>query len=190
MLDYNKSKELVYVINRLAINVNYLSLRNKLESWSLKLLEELALEDLKKSAKIVMVIKSLIEFGRGIYEIEPINADLVGQELDRLNAAIRQNNQLPHLPDFFNDREGEKNDDGLESTIRQSAILEKIRQIPNCQLRDLMSSFDEVSERTLRYDLQKLFNQGLLERIGAGPSTCYVIKQLLIRYNKGTGEIH
>jgi len=178
--DYSKTKELIFVINRLATNVNYLPLKNKLESWSLKLLEALALEDFRKSMKAVMVLRSLLEFGQGIYEIEPINADFVIQELDKLNAAIRQKDALPHLPDIFDDSSNldakKEENESLESTIRQSAILEKIRQLPNCQLKDLMESFAEVSERTLRYDLQKLFNQGLIERIGAGPSTYYVIK--------------
>ena len=169
MSTYTKTNELIFAINRLAANISYQPLKNKLESWSLRLLEELALEDFKKSSKTIVVLKSFLEFGRGIYEIEPINADIAIQELDKLNAAIRQNDKLPHLPDIFEENES------LESTIRQSAILEKIRQLPNCQLKDLMESFAEVSERTLRYDLQKLFNQGLIERIGAGPSTYYVI---------------
>lgn len=178
MLGYNKSGELIYVINRLAANVNSPSLKGKLESWSLKLLEELALGDFKKSAKATAVLKSLLEFGRSIYEIEPINADLTIQELDKLNAAIRQKDPLPHLPDLFEDGklEAESEKDGLDSEIRQSMILEKIRQLPNCQLKDLTSSFTDVSERTLRYDLQKLFGHGLVGRMGAGPSTCYVIK--------------
>jgi len=178
MPTYPKAKELIFVINRLAVNVNYQPLKNKLESWSLKLLEELALEDPKKSIKASLVLRSLLDFGRSIYQIEPINADLVIQELEKLNAAIRQSYSLPDLPDFFNDSNIKDvvEEDGLDATIRQSAIMEKIRQLPNCQLKDLMRSFADVSERTLRYDLQKLFNQGLIERVGAGPSTYYVIK--------------
>ena len=178
MPTYPKTKELIFVINRLAANVNYQPLRNKLESWSLKLLEELALDDLKKSMKALLVLRSLLDFGRSIYQIEPINADLFIQELEKLNAAIRQSYSLPDLPDLFNTpNNGVINEeDGLDATIRQSSIMEKIRQLPNCQLKDLMESFTDVSERTLRYDLQKLFNQGLVERIGAGPSTHYVIK--------------
>ena len=36
----------------------------------------------------------------------------------------------------------------------------------------------DVSERTLRYDLQRLTAEGILERVGAsGPSTYYRIRQ-------------
>lgn len=179
MPTYPKAKELIFVINSLAANVSYLPLKSKLESWSLKLLEELALEDFRKSIKASLVLRSLVDFGRSIYQIEPINADSVIQELEKLNAAIRQSYSLPDLPDFFSESTNSKNsaeEDGLDATIRQSAIMEKIRQLPNCQLKDLMGSFTDVSERTLRYDLQRLFSQGLIERVGAGPSTYYVIK--------------
>lgn len=71
------------------------------------------------------------------------------------------------------------NSNGMAATIRQSAILEKIRQSANgqIQLKDLIAAFPEVSERTMRYDLQKLCAQGLVERVGTGgPGSYYVLK--------------
>ncbi len=75
------------------------------------------------------------------------------------------------------DFEGEENSASMKAAMRQSAILDKIRQSENCRLRDLEGSFPGISERTLRYDLQKLTEQGLLERLGSGgPGTFYRAK--------------
>lgn len=65
----------------------------------------------------------------------------------------------------------------VKSAMRQSTILEKIRQNNNCRLKDIMESIPEASERTIRYDLQDLISKGLAERIGSGgPATYYRIR--------------
>lgn len=73
--------------------------------------------------------------------------------------------------------------DNLEdnAAMRQAAILEKIRQSPKKQLqfRDIIAAFPDASERTLRYDLQRLSNQGILERIGqGGPANFYKVREI------------
>jgi hypothetical protein len=66
----------------------------------------------------------------------------------------------------------------LKSAIRQTAILERIRQSGNCRLKDIQEILPECSERTIRYDLQTLLEQDLIERIGnAGPSVFYRARQ-------------
>lgn len=73
------------------------------------------------------------------------------------------------------------------SAIRQSAILDKIKvscsdvsgggAIKGCRMKDLIAEFPDVSERTLRYDLQRLLQHGSVERVGnGGPASYYVIK--------------
>lgn len=58
--------------------------------------------------------------------------------------------------------------------MRQKEILEKIRQNDNCRLKDLQTFFPNISERTLRYDIQKLIEEKEVERIGSGgPATFY-----------------
>jgi hypothetical protein len=67
------------------------------------------------------------------------------------------------------------------SIMRQSAILEKIRQSGNlpgskmgCRMKEIQDAFPHVSERTLRYDIQAILEQGLIERVGqSGPATFY-----------------
>lgn len=66
------------------------------------------------------------------------------------------------------------NGNGLKAAMRQTAILERIRQNNNCRLKDVQESLPDVSERTLRYDLQNLIEKGLVERLGnGGPATYY-----------------
>jgi predicted HTH transcriptional regulator len=61
-----------------------------------------------------------------------------------------------------------------DSAIRQSAILVRIRQSGNCRMKDIQEMLPDTSERTIRYDLQTLVEQNLIERIGnAGPLVFY-----------------
>lgn len=73
------------------------------------------------------------------------------------------------------------------SAIRQSAILDKIKvacsdvgvgvMSKGCRMKDLIAEFPDVSERTLRYDLQRLLQHGSVQRVGnGGPASYYVIK--------------
>ena len=61
----------------------------------------------------------------------------------------------------------------LKSAIRQTAILERIRTIGNCRLNDLQVILPDASERTIRYDLESLVEQNLIERIGSGGRGVY-----------------
>jgi len=58
--------------------------------------------------------------------------------------------------------------DRQAATNRQSAIIEKIRQSGNCRMGELIAAFPEVSERTIRYDIQSLVVKGTIERVGTG----------------------
>ena len=66
----------------------------------------------------------------------------------------------------------------LPSDERHSIILNKVKESGYCRLRDLQNIFPDVSERTIRYDLEKLVNSGSIERFGnGGPSTYYRVKR-------------
>lgn len=68
-------------------------------------------------------------------------------------------------------------DESGNRTIRQNLISEKIRQSGKANIKELVCQFPGVSERTLRYDLQKLCDQGVVEKIGSsGPGTSYAPK--------------
>ncbi|NCN53187.1 hypothetical protein GW950_01855 [Candidatus Wolfebacteria bacterium] len=71
-----------------------------------------------------------------------------------------------------------KSDGGgsINAAIRQSAIISKVKagNGHGFRLKEIISDFPDVSERTLRYDLQRLCRQGVLERVGnGGPSSYY-----------------
>lgn len=63
-----------------------------------------------------------------------------------------------------------------KSPIRQSAILERLRQTGNCRFGELQELLPEISERTLRYDVQSLIDKGMIERIGSGRHSFYQFK--------------
>lgn len=68
---------------------------------------------------------------------------------------------------------------GLNTAIRQAAIINRIKASngEGCRLKDIMADFSDVSERTLRYDLRGLCEQGIIERLGnGGPSSHYTLK--------------
>ena len=86
---------------------------------------------------------------------------------------VQSGNQHPatDLPEFKS--QGNESGNGSASgndnpAIRQSAILDKIRQSGNCRMKDIMEVLPDASERTIRYDLQSLVEQNLVERVGAG----------------------
>jgi len=65
------------------------------------------------------------------------------------------------------------------SAIRQAKIAELIRQTEGSKamMREIVAALGGVSERTVRYDLEKLIQSGVVKRVGdSGPNTHYVIK--------------
>ncbi|MEY4731854.1 MAG: hypothetical protein RL681_800 [Candidatus Parcubacteria bacterium] len=77
-------------------------------------------------------------------------------------------------------------DISIRAKIRQSAILDKIRQSGNlpdgqtgCRMADIRHVFPDVSERTLRYDIEQLISDGYVERMGnSGPATTYRVREI------------
>ncbi|MDP3052569.1 MAG: DeoR family transcriptional regulator [bacterium] len=67
--------------------------------------------------------------------------------------------------------------DKENAVMRKSAIIDIMRQVQNCRIKDLVAAFPCTSERTLRYDLQKFCEEGMIERVGpGGPGTYYQLK--------------
>ncbi|HUX36070.1 MAG TPA: hypothetical protein VMV71_03495 [Candidatus Paceibacterota bacterium] len=68
----------------------------------------------------------------------------------------------------------------FKSEVRQSAIIAKLQQGENlpgrqagCRLNELQELFPNISERTLRYDLESLISDGFIERIGSRRNSVY-----------------
>lgn len=65
----------------------------------------------------------------------------------------------------------------LSAADRQQRITDTIRQNPEARMRDLLAALPGVSERTLRYDLERLAASGKIEREGmGGPATRYRLR--------------
>lgn len=100
---------------------------------------------------------------------------------------IMTEDRVDVLPEAEQEEAGEQDEENsatefpLEKSgeVRQSAIVDIMRQVQNCRIKDLIAAFPGVSERTLRYDLQKLCEEGTIERVGTGgPGTYYQLKSL------------
>jgi hypothetical protein len=92
--------------------------------------------------------------------------------------------------DSFENQESvsKKGGSGINTAIRQAAIINRIKSMPagrqdagsGCRLKDLLAEFPDVSERTIRYDLQRLCEQGIIERVGnGGPASYYIFKGVI-----------
>ena len=88
-------------------------------------------------------------------------------------------------PELLSSKEAShtKDQSGIETNVteRMNAIVKTIRKfdpiLGGCRIRDLMTAFPDVSDRTLRYDLQRLAEQGIVEKVGGGPSSYYRLKK-------------
>lgn len=75
-------------------------------------------------------------------------------------------------------RIGQDTNQALNIAMRQASIVDKIRARngSGMRLKDILAEFRNVSERTIRYDLQGLCEKGVIERVGnGGPATYYRI---------------
>ncbi len=116
--------------------------------------------------------------------IEPVPLDDIfsGQEPLFRNELIRKARPAIRQTERKEDRDSEqlreRERESADPSIRQETIFNIIRQSGNCRLRDLTAALPDYSERTLRYDLETLSLQGLVERIGnGGPAVFYRIRQ-------------
>ncbi len=60
-----------------------------------------------------------------------------------------------------------------EPTVRQMAILRNIRETEFCRLRNIVEAMPNISERTIRNDIQGLIEKGLVRRVGGGGPNSY-----------------
>lgn len=65
----------------------------------------------------------------------------------------------------------------MSTAERQELVAKKIQELGKAATKDLVAVLPTVSERTLRYDLKKLCERRILERIGGGgPGSYYCLK--------------
>ena len=203
-----KAQEIAFALIRLAGYVRRPSLRKFIENSAYQLIDDLSRQNFESAVLSIQAIRGFALLGKNLYEIEPKNYFLLENELEQLNTAIRQEYGIAESIDmrqFISTKlpikkaqekkevvdSGEilvnENEIGNEFVTteadysmneRQDRIMSLIASQRKMQLRDFISAFPGVSERTLRYDLKRLFEQGRVVRQGSGgPGSFYVIKE-------------
>ncbi len=198
-----KSYEISYALFRISENLKNKNFGDHLEYQALRLLTSSALSDFQSLGQTLKAIETVLRFGADVNVVAHNNKELILAAIGELNAAITENEKAAKAAQEFNlddifaapvlvadgsNRQDDQESGNLASRYnneatpvaaynRQSAILERIRQNNDCRLKDIQEVLPNASERTLRYDLQKLCEQGMVERVGnGGPGSYYKIK--------------
>jgi hypothetical protein len=192
-----KAYEIGYALFRIAAKTGNIALRDSLERNALALLDTAITGDNPAMGNTARGLETILRFGGDVGILHPANVDTIIAELRLLNPAIAGMNNPAKIEEvdlgdifkrqepLFTERirqhevvESESGNPAIKSEVRQSAILERIRQSGNCRLRDIQEVLPDLSERTIRYDLQSLVEQNLVEKVGTGgPSVFYRIRQ-------------
>jgi hypothetical protein len=185
---WKKTYEISYALWRIAGNVKNKNFADKIAGKSIDLIGFAADVDYDGVLKILPGLKSLIHFAGDIGVINMENRDIFFKEIGNLESAIADlpiyslpESEKINIKEFFLSRTGKTENEEIgndvgnneKSEIRQSAILEKIRQIGNCRLGDIQIVLPNTSERTIRYDLEALVQKKLVERVGVGGRGVY-----------------
>ena len=181
--------EFVVSLIRIAAYIKRRDLRESLERLSIELVECVNKSEFIEATRILKTIEEIIKIGGMIAEIEPVNASIISEKIGFINKQITSIAGLQEfgnwsdirIADSAEEEIGAEKEENGNSAMRQSAIVDKIRQYQSgterATLKEIMAALPSVSERTVRYDLQKLCAKGVIERVGqGGPSTHYVIK--------------
>lgn len=73
---------------------------------------------------------------------------------------------------------GNKNDEQADSEKRRGIIIEILQKRPLCHIKDIIDVLPHISKRTLRYDIQKMVDGRVVERVGhGGPNSFFRLKK-------------
>ena len=110
------------------------------------------------------------------------------EEMSERENRSQEDDSEEESDDSDGDREagGSRGEEGYDAAsiaaysakMRQSSILDRIQEGGHFRLKDLHKLMPDLSERTLRYDLQKLVEDGHIERVGSGgPGSYYQARE-------------
>jgi hypothetical protein len=189
---FKKSYEISYALWRIAANIAEPSFADSIRGKAGALVGFSADGNLPAIGKLIPATELLIKFGVDVGAIGIGNGETIFYEIGNLKAAIQEaataeggsgkesgNTNEIYLGDIFaGEVDTERgyeggNGNNQKAEIRQSAILERIRQIGNCRLADIQAILPGTSDRTIRYDLEALVQKGLVERLGTGGRSVY-----------------
>ncbi len=202
---WKKSYEVAYACFRVAVILPE-SVSKKILDAAASLLEEVLRKSYESAIESLAVERYFIKLSADTGMLGVATSDMMLAEMDALHILIQSTalsrrageevnlegifSKIEMTPEAEKDSKDQKENiqvsdsdsnpaaGNIKSEIRQAAILERIRQIDNCRIKDIQEILPECSERTLRYDLQELLEKNLIERIGnGGPAVYYRIRQ-------------
>jgi predicted HTH transcriptional regulator len=116
--------------------------------------------------RLFKLLFRLLSFGLGL-----IAAVFVGYQMYR---EYRKREQLKATPEFKEVKRQRRV--ALDLTPRQKEVYRLIETSKKVEMRDILSRVKGVTERTLRRDLLKLQEQGLITKKGSTKSAQYLLK--------------
>ncbi len=169
----NLAHEIASAVFRVAALVRHERLRKELEEVAVELVKNIYPEN-------VDTLERFVRFTEAVGEVSEINAMVLCRELGNLrimlNAEISESlsgvaNSL-NLQEIFAEKDisggGKEKQEIGNQEERQKAVLGYIRKFPHgCRMRQLSVTFPDFSERTIRTDVQRLIDGGLVEKIGS-----------------------
>ncbi|MDP3729210.1 MAG: DeoR family transcriptional regulator [bacterium] len=91
------AQDLVYALIQLSASIQRFYLRTEIEKLAFELLEDISrvsvsysMDNVEKAVSDITALDSIVRVGYSLYEIELVNATLLIEELDKLDAAMRQ----------------------------------------------------------------------------------------------------
>ncbi len=198
-----KAFEIAYALFRLSARMSDQNFAGSLREEATRLMSDAAKNDLEGTRQAATVIEYFIKLAGEVDLVSFANTEILTREIANVRAIIDACPVIVplttavNIADIFSpasptgeqvlfakekNRMQEAGDPASQtaapSGIRQTAILDLIRQSGNCRIADIQALLPDCSERTLRYDLQSLAERGFIERIGnGGPAVFYQIRQ-------------
>jgi hypothetical protein len=204
-----KALEISHGLFRIAAEVREPHLKDELYRLSVELVRHEGEGDALKVLKTLELLEAFVMLGEAVGEIAYVNSQIIYRELHLLRTSIeeraRHNSRSFDLQSIFsslsdssgneisgnvitadapipepNDSSNEEIKKAFHSQDRLNLVAERVAELGHAAMRDIIAAFPGVSERTIRYDLQKLCEQGIIERIGSGgPASYYRTKEVV-----------
>lgn len=175
--------DISYAVFRVAALVGHEYLRRELEGAAIELVKIANEETIGRLLRIIRLAEVLGEMNQ-------LNAGVLCRELDNLRKPFLEDSEIhseihSEISELFSESErrlvNSENSEvitlktpvesgrSLRNTLgRQEAILQLIRKFPDgCRMRDLAGQFPGCTERTIRNDVQRLAEGGLIKRFGS-----------------------
>lgn len=189
-----KAYEIAYAVFRIAANIKEPVLARQLKNSGALVLGSVVREKYGDALKNLAALEYFVRFSMDVNIMGIKNGEIMVHEIAGLQGTLSSVGVMEEEPaidiaGIFSksepvkrnpiNQENQKPPENGSSAIRQAAILERIRQIGNCRIKDIEDILPESSERTIRYDLQALLEKKLIERIGTGgPAVYYRVRTL------------